>query len=138
MPTFRYEERSCCKILFRGKNTRHFIYLIFFTAILSCSISDDIPEGAPTIPEMIENGAKVYDVRTLSEWEEGHYEHAIHIPVSEVSRRISEFGDKEDVIIVHCAVGVRSGRAKTILKDAGYKNVFNVGGLSDLLQALEK
>jgi len=117
---------------------KHVVYLISVTLIFSCSFSDDLPEGSPPISELIKNGAKVYDVRSLGEWEKDHYKDAIHFPVDEVGARISEFGDKDDVIIVHCAAGVRSGRAKGILEEAGYKNVINVGGLSDLRHALEK
>jgi phage shock protein E len=82
--------------------------------------------------EKIKSGAKVVDVRTTEEFEEEHYPNALNIPVDEVQRRMSEFGDKNGSVIVYCASGARSAYAAKILKMSGYTDVVNAGGLYDM------
>lgn len=80
----------------------------------------------------IDSGALVVDVRTVAEFNSGHYPNAKNIPVDEVSKRVDEFGDKNQTIIVYCASGGRSGSAKSFLESIGYKQVINAGGLSNM------
>jgi phage shock protein E len=75
----------------------------------------------------------VVDVRTTDEYEEEHYPDALLIPVDQVSTRLSEFGDKDQPIVVYCASGARSAYAAKILRQAGFKDVTNAGGLSDMM-----
>ena len=84
------------------------------------------------IEEMIKSGAKIVDVRTPEEFEEESFPNAVNIPVNEVQSRISEFGEIDKPIIVYCASGSRSAYAARILKNSGYKNVVNAGGLYDM------
>ena len=85
------------------------------------------------VKERIKNGALVVDVRTTGEFSGGHYDGALNIPVDEVQRRISEFGNNKDKeIILYCRSGGRAGSAKEMLESAGYKNVTNAGGLTDM------
>ena len=87
------------------------------------------------VAEMIQNGAKVFDVRSPGEFSGQHYEGAINIPVDEVAQRLSEFGDdKSTAIIVYCGSGMRSGKAKQVLENSGFSNVVNGGGISDMLR----
>jgi phage shock protein E len=82
--------------------------------------------------EKIKAGAKIVDVRTPDEFEEEHYPNAVNIPVDQVQRRLGEFGDKNRPIVVYCLSGSRSAFAARLLKMAGYKEVINAGGLSDM------
>jgi phage shock protein E len=84
------------------------------------------------IEEMIKSGAKIVDVRTPEEFNEEAYPNAINIPVDAVQSRITEFGETDKPIIVYCASGARSAYASRMLKNAGYKNVVNAGGLYDM------
>lgn len=84
------------------------------------------------VKEKIRQGAKVIDVRTASEYEAGHYKGAVNIPVQELSNRLAEAGDKKQAIVVYCASGMRSAQAAKILTAAGYTDVTNAGGLSNL------
>jgi phage shock protein E len=81
---------------------------------------------------MIKSGALVVDVRTKDEYEEEHYPDAINIPVDQVQRRIAEFGEKSNVVIVYCASGARSAFAAKLLRGVGYADVINAGGLNDM------
>ena len=85
------------------------------------------------VKEKIKNGALVVDVRTVGEFSGEHYNGALNIPVDEVQRRISEFGNNKDrEIILYCRSGGRAGSAKQMLESAGFKKVTNAGGLTDM------
>ena len=81
---------------------------------------------------LIQEGAKVFDVRTPAEFKSGHFKGAINIPLKDIKKRINEFGDKNKPVIVYCRSGRRSGIAKKILEENGYKKVYNGGGLKDM------
>jgi rhodanese-related sulfurtransferase len=82
--------------------------------------------------QMIESNPDlvVLDVRTLEEYDSGHIENAVLIPVDELAGRIGEL-DKEKEILVYCGSGVRSVTASQILVDNGFVSVYNVlGGIT--------
>lgn len=85
-----------------------------------------------TLTDMIKAGAKIVDVRTPEEFNEEAYPNAVNIPVDEMHARLSEFGDKNAPLIVYCASGARSAYAARLLKNAGYADVVNAGGLYDM------
>lgn len=75
------------------------------------------------------------DVRTPEEYAEGHYPNAINHDVNLFM--MGTYPDealvsKDDDIKIYCRSGARAGVAKDMLEKAGYENVENVGGLSDL------
>ncbi len=85
-----------------------------------------------SLSEMIKNGAKIVDVRSTEEFEDEHFPGAVNIPVNEIQKRMPELGEKEAPIIMYCASGSRSAFAARTAASAGYKNVMNAGGLSDM------
>ncbi len=85
-----------------------------------------------TIADKINAGAKIFDVRTPEEFNEEAYPNAVNIPVDSMMARIDEFGDKNAPIILYCASGARSAYAARLLKNAGYADVVNAGGLYDM------
>ncbi|HUN65484.1 MAG TPA: rhodanese-like domain-containing protein [Bacteroidota bacterium] len=82
--------------------------------------------------EKIRSGARIYDVRTPEEFYEEAYPGAVNIPVDQVVSRLSEFGDRATSIVLYCASGARSAFAARLLRNAGYRDVINAGGLSDM------
>ncbi|MFO1469647.1 MAG: rhodanese-like domain-containing protein [Turneriella sp.] len=56
----------------------------------------------------------------------------MNVPIDQVQSRMAEFGDKKKPVVVYCASGIRSGRAKGMLEAAGYTSVTNGGGFNDL------
>lgn len=82
--------------------------------------------------QWIENGAVVIDVRTPSEFESGHLENALNIPVSELAQADLSFLSHSDDVVVYCRSGNRSGAAHKILVDMGYRNIHNGGGLQEM------
>jgi phage shock protein E len=85
-----------------------------------------------TVSAKIKAGAAVVDVRTTDEYEDGHYDGAVNIPVNELESRMGEIGPKDTSVVVYCASGARSAMAAKILKAAGFADVLNAGGLEDM------
>jgi rhodanese-related sulfurtransferase len=78
--------------------------------------------------EKLKNGALVIDVRSLGEFTSGHLAKAINIPLDEIETALPKrVKDKNQVLLLHCASGMRSGVAKNKLNDMGYTNAFNLG-----------
>lgn len=76
----------------------------------------------------LKGGATVIDVRSPGEFQSGHLEGAINVPLNEIGERISQHAlNKNQVLLVHCLSGTRSGVARRILKQRGYAKVFNLG-----------
>jgi NADPH-dependent 2,4-dienoyl-CoA reductase/sulfur reductase-like enzyme/rhodanese-related sulfurtransferase len=69
----------------------------------------------------------ILDVRTKREYESGHIENAINIPVDTLRDNIKSL-DKNSAIVVHCRTSYRSYLAYRILKNAGFANVKNLNG----------
>ncbi len=80
----------------------------------------------------IQSGAKIIDVRSTEEFSEEHYPNAVNIPVEEIQSRINEVGDKSAAVVLYCASGARSAYAARVLKNAGFTDVVNAGGLYDM------
>ena len=81
--------------------------------------------------------AVVLDVRTQGEYGAGHLVGARHVPLGDLKARMSELERfRERPVLVHCASGSRSQIAAKTLKDAGFKEVFNLqGGMGAWTQA---
>ena len=78
--------------------------------------------------EFLKNGAWVIDVRSPWEFSSGHLDRAINIPLDDIETAVPKrVTDKNQVLLLHCASGMRSGVAKVRLKSMGYKGVFNLG-----------
>jgi phage shock protein E len=79
----------------------------------------------------LEHGALVIDVRSPGEFQSGHLARAINIPLDEVESGVpAKVKDKNQVLLLHCLSGTRSGMARRQLRNMGYRNVFNLGSLA--------
>ena len=67
----------------------------------------------------------ILDVRTVSEYDEGHILGAINIPVEELETRTGELNE-DDEILVYCRTGNRSTTAIDILEDAGFTKLYHM------------
>lgn len=76
--------------------------------------------------ELIINGATIIDVRSPQEFKSGHPSNSINIPLDQIPSKISKIKKMKEPIIVCCASGMRSGRAKGIIAQAGIE-VHNAG-----------
>ncbi len=79
-----------------------------------------------------EEGFIILDVRSQSEYDEGHIPGAILIPNTEIEARAEEsLPDKNQLILVYCRSGRRSKMAAEILAELGYTNIREFGGIID-------
>ena len=83
------------------------------------------------VKQKLESGAIIVDVRTPDEFRDGAYPGAKNIPLSELGRRLDEI-PKDKPVILYCASGARSSSAARAMKQAGYADVINAGGLADM------
>lgn len=116
------------------KRTIILIYVIgAILTLLSCSSSDYKKISAKEAKAMMdESGVIVVDVREQSEYDSGHIENAILMPLGEIDD-IAEaiLPNKDSVVLVYCRSGNRSATAAEKLISLGYNNVYDFGGIID-------
>jgi hydroxyacylglutathione hydrolase len=78
----------------------------------------------------------IVDVRTAREWNSGHIEGALHIPLGDLQSRASEI-PRDRRIATMCEGGYRSALAASILERAGVDRVVNVAGGMSAWRQLE-
>lgn len=67
------------------------------------------------VEEFLENGAVILDVRSQREWDAGHIENAVHIPLDQLNNRVDEVKKLNKPVVTCCASGVRSAKAAKFL-----------------------
>jgi len=72
----------------------------------------------------------VLDVRTPAEWNNGHIEGALHIPLNRLQQRMAEV-PRDTKLAVICRSGYRSSIATSLLHAAGVHDVIDIGGGMD-------
>lgn len=70
------------------------------------------------------------DVRTPEEFSGGYIPGAININLQELQQKLSRIPTDKPVV-VYCRSGNRSAFAANILKQAGYTEVYDLGGIID-------
>lgn len=109
---------------------------IFSASIFSCtgqqaaseSFKDvSVAEASKMLKE--KKNLLVLDVRTPGEVAEGKIEGATVIDFQGATfNSIIDQLDKEQPVLVYCAVGGRSSRTMAIMKEKGFKEVYNLNG----------
>ena len=81
------------------------------------------------VNEMIESGEDLIllDIRDDWEWEKAHLEGAIHIPLDELSGRMTELDPRSETI-VYCHHGERSVDGCLVLWEHGFRKVRSLTG----------
>lgn len=114
------------------------IALVLLTAWTwqSGAATSDRPDAAEVKP-LYEQGAVFVDVRTPSEWNDGHLSRALHLPLDQLNERATTLlPDRNTPIVIYCRSGRRSDIAASTLRSLGYSQVVAMrGGLSDLARA---
>jgi len=69
------------------------------------------------------------DIRDDGEYQDGHIQDAVHIPLKQLADRVSELEKyRGRPIIACCRTGNRSTAAGHILAKQGFESVYNLGG----------
>lgn len=84
----------------------------------------------------VDEGAVVIDVRTPEEYAAGHLDGAVNIDLSapDFAARIDAL-DPDESYVVYCHSGNRSAQATAIMRDAGFDDVLDAGGIDDAAES---
>ena len=77
------------------------------------------------------SGAILLDVRTPEEYAEGHIPGGRNLPLQNIDKAADIIDNRDTPLFVHCLSGGRSRQAAAVLKQMGYTNVTNSGGIAD-------
>lgn len=115
--------------------------LLFFGVVASCTGQADgnakgkgadvvrvlaVPDFKKTIDK---KGVQLVDVRTPGEFSQGHIEGAANIDVEAAGFKEAVAGlDKNKPVAVYCRKGGRSHTASLILKEMGFRKVYDLKG----------
>ncbi|MHB9112627.1 MAG: FAD-dependent oxidoreductase [Thermoleophilia bacterium] len=78
-------------------------------------------------PEKTFSGT-VLDVRTPKEFEKGHVDSAVLIPLDKLRGRMDELRGLPEPIYIYCLTGIRSYLAYRILDQSGFTDLYNLAG----------
>lgn len=109
--------------------------LLLLTAVSGCTGPADRSDKAQFIDITVQEGKGmidrgevfILDVRTLEEYDAGHINGSVLVPVQELNNRLDEI-PRDRKILVYCRTGVRSTRASEILISNDFKEVYNMKG----------
>lgn len=91
-------------------------------------------------PEKLKENREKYliiDVRSKKQYDEGHIESAINIPIEILREKLKKL-DKNKKIVVHCSKGTTGNMAQNILLNNGFE-VYNLsGGYKNYIYEIEK
>lgn len=83
----------------------------------------------------VQNGAMIIDVRSQKEFNKGHIEGSVNIPISYVDKMFNSIPrDKE--LVVYCRSGSRSAIAARLLREQGW-TVYDVATQEDWLREIK-
>ena len=85
--------------------------------------------SAEDLHEMITgvSGIVLVDVRSPLEYTDNHIEGAVNIPAPDLRTRHAELDPEKHTVLI-CSTGHRSSLASSILKQHGFKHVYNTAG----------
>lgn len=112
------------------------IFGLGFLALSARSSTGKSDANAITIEqvnrEVSENTAALLDVRTPEEYSQGHFEGAELLSLQAIEQGELPSASKDTTLYVYCRSGSRSSQAARLLKEAGYGDVVDLGGLTDV------
>ena len=98
-------------------------------------------DSLATVQEKLaDEEAQLVDVREQTEWDKGHVEGAVLLPLGRLAKQhddatLAKQLDKKKIVYTHCASGHRCKLAADILREAGYDVRPLKQGYKDLLKA---
>ena len=108
------------------------IMILFLTGCTSISKTGVITYN-DALKLINDNGAIIIDVRTETEYNEGHIDNAILMTLDTINESVAKdkIKNKETYVILYCRSGNRSKQAQEILNELGYTNVYNLGSINN-------
>lgn len=121
---------------------------LFGSSMIACARPDTEvrkaePSNTPSPPSnepdvaaaktLLAAGAVLVDVRTPSEFADGHPANAVLVPVDEIEKQAPKLWPQATKLVVVCASGRRATRAAKALRGLGYTNVANGGSVASFM-----
>jgi len=116
----------------------HYRLIALFIITLSCqqAFNQEQKEVVTVIDltilkeTVIDKDVQLIDIRTPEEYANGYIDDAANIPIADKATFITEFSklDKEKPVYIYCYSGVRSHRAGNLLKELGFKEIYDFKG----------
>ena len=115
------------------------VAILCLCTLILCGCGNTVPEHVISKKidcaeknELMNDGAILIDVRTVAEYNEGHLDKSINLTVDTLSTTVENLvKDKNTKIIVYCRSGNRSATAADTLINLGFKNVYDLGAMSN-------
>lgn len=103
-----------------------FLAISFLSSVPSASAIEFTKDPLPQVRTRVaKKQAVLVDVRSQQEWDKGHVDGAIHVPISSLEElseeKIAKLIPKKKIVYLHCEVGMRSEAAGEILEPHGYQ-----------------
>lgn len=115
--------------------------ILALLGITACTNGDIQSIDSETVYNMISNQEDfvLVDVREEDEYNEGHIPTSILVPLGTIETEFEkEVLDKNKKIVIYCRSGNRSKTAYKIIKDLGYTDIYDLGGIIDWSYDIEK
>lgn len=99
------------------------VALVALVGLSACASQDPVEIGSDAV---------IVDVRTPSEFAEGHLEGALNLDVSSATFAEDVAALPQDgEYVLYCRSGNRSGQATRLMTDLGYPNVVDAGSVAN-------
>ena len=129
--------------MFRSPFIVTFVVVVFIGMIRGVCAADleHTKDTLETVKEKIaEKKAVLVDVRTPEEWDAGHVNDAVHLPLDRLQKNaslddVAKLLKKDQIAYIYCRSGRRSMLAGEILAKMGYEVRPLKPGYQDLLKA---
>ena len=118
--------------------TRNIISTFVFSILLvlvSCKDFSELDGGRVISPQEVKEAVygnspqQLVDVRTAEEFREGHLKNAVNICVTEDDFEEKLAGlNKDEPVYLYCRSGKRSATAAKIMKELGFKEIYDMEG----------
>lgn len=102
--------------------------VVLVVAVIALSSGAPAPGliGNSDVAGLVDEGARIIDVRTAAEFTGAHLEGAENVPLRDLPQA-AEGWDRAEPVIVYCAVGDRSDSAAELLQSMGFERVYDLG-----------
>lgn len=101
----------------------------------STSVSSQNTAISQALTDVAAGKAVLFDVRTPEEFNSGHAKLAINFDSVRLQSGEQFPANKNQTIYLYCRSGSRASQVQATLKNQGYTNVTNLGGLSEMKAA---
>lgn len=85
-----------------------------------------------------QENAVLLDVRTPEEYGEGHIPGSRNLPLQRIEEVEEAVGGKDVPLFVYCRSGARSAQAAHVLRQMGYEQVKDLGGILNWSGSVER